>query len=82
MAVLYIEGASVSLLRLGRSNAFPLFPTMTFGTTSHNEMGFDWIPLGWRLSECLFFFELCYGRKPISRFVYACLTLPAEEYAS
>ena len=26
--------------------------------------------------------ELCYVRKPISRFVYACLTLPAEEYAS
>ena len=29
-----------------------------------------------------FFFELCYGRKPISRLVYACLTLPVEEYAS
>ena len=29
--------------------------------------------------ECLFFFELCYGRKPILHFVCACLTLPAEE---
>ena len=26
--------------------------------------------------------KLCYGRKPISRFVFACLTLPAEEFAS